>query len=50
MLTVIVPAAPGTPVTATASGPESGPDTLTVKAGAAVTTFTLTTAGTITRR
>jgi hypothetical protein len=50
MLTVIVPAAPGTPVTAAAGGREPGPWTLTVHAGRRVATFTLTTAGVITRR
>jgi hypothetical protein len=45
MLTVIVPAAPGTPVTATATGPKSGPYLLTVKIGSAVTTFSVTSAG-----
>ena len=47
MLTVIVPAAPGAPVTATAAGPPSGPYRLTVRIGPAVATFTLTAAGTI---
>jgi len=48
MLTVIIPAAPGTPVTATAAGP--GPYKLTVQAGAATATFTVTAAGAITRQ
>jgi hypothetical protein len=47
MLTVIVPAAPGTRVIATASGPESGPYQLTMKIGLTVTRFTVSTAGTI---
>ena len=50
MLTVIVPAAPGTPVTAAASGKEPGPWTLTVRVGSKAATFTLTIAGVITRR
>lgn len=47
MLTVIVPAAPGTPVTAAATGPQPGPYLLTVKAGTAVTTFRVTSTGLI---
>ena len=47
MLTVIVPAATGTPVTAAATGPESGRYLLTVKTGSAVTTFTVTSTGLI---
>jgi hypothetical protein len=47
MLTVIVPAAPGTAVTAAATGPESGPYLLTVKIGTAVTTLRVTSTGTI---
>ena len=50
MLTVIVPVAPGTPVAAAAGGREPGPWTLTVHAGRRVATFTLTSAGVITRR
>jgi hypothetical protein len=45
MLTVIAPAGPGTPVTATATGPHSGPYPLSVKIGDAVTTFTVTSTG-----
>jgi hypothetical protein len=47
MLTVIVPAATGTRVIATASGPASGPYTLTVKVGNTVSRFTVTSGGTI---
>lgn len=50
MLTVIVPAAPGTPVTAAASGPPSGPYRLTVTIGTAAATFTVTAAGAINPR
>jgi hypothetical protein len=48
MLTVIVPAAPGTRVTALASGPKAGPYLLTVKIGKTVIRFTVTSAGRIT--
>lgn len=47
MLTVIVPAAPATPVTAAATGPDSGPYLLTVKTGSVVTTFTVSGTGLI---
>jgi hypothetical protein len=49
MLTVIVPAAPGARVTAAATGPEAGPYLLTVRVGTAVTRFTVTGTGTISR-
>jgi Heparinase II/III-like protein len=48
MLTVIVPAAPGTRVIATASGPKAGPYLLTVRIGPAVIRLTVTSAGRIT--
>jgi len=47
MLTVIVPVARGTTVTATATGPESGPYRLTVKIGRTVTRLTVTSGGKI---
>jgi Heparinase II/III-like protein len=47
ILTVIVPTAPGTSVTATASGPPGGPYLLQVRIGHAVSTFTVTADGTI---
>jgi hypothetical protein len=47
MLTVIVPTAPGTPVSATASGPPGGPYLLSVRIGHALSTFTVTADGTI---
>ena len=47
LLTAIVSAAPGTPVTAAATGTEPGRYLLTVKIGTAVTTFRVADAGTI---
>jgi hypothetical protein len=47
MLTVLVPTAPGTPVTASATGPPSGPFRLQVRVGHALTTFTVTANGVI---
>ena len=47
MLTVLVPTAPGTPVTASATGPPSGPYLLQVRVGHALTTFTVTANGVI---
>ena len=47
ILTVIVPTAPGTLVTASASGPPGGPYLLQVRIGHALSTFTVTADGTI---
>ena len=47
ILTVIVPTAPGTPVSAVASGPPDGPYLLKVRIGHELTTFTVTAAGNI---
>jgi Heparinase II/III-like protein len=47
MLTLIVPAAPGTPVTTAISGPHGGPYLLTAHIGGATATFTITAAGVI---
>jgi hypothetical protein len=48
MLTLIVPAAPGTPVTTAISGPPGGPYRLRVQVGASVSVFTVTGGGDIT--
>jgi hypothetical protein len=47
MLTVLVPTAPGTAVSATASGPPGGPYLLRVRIGGALAAFTVTANGTI---
>ena len=48
MLTLTVPAAPGTPVAPAISGPPGGPWVLRVRVGAAVASFTITAGGVIT--
>jgi len=47
LLTVIVPAARGTRVSATATGPAAGPYLLTVKIGATITRLKVTSDGVI---
>jgi hypothetical protein len=47
MLTLLVPTAPGTPVSYSLSGPPTGPYQLTVTIGAAVSRYTITAGGVI---
>ena len=47
MLTLIVPAAPGTPTATTISGPPGGPYQLRVRVGATVASFSITAGGVI---
>jgi len=47
MLTLIVPAAPGTPTATTISGPPGGPYQLRVRVGATIASFSITAGGVI---
>ena len=47
ILTLLVPAAPGTPVDCSVTGPPAGPYRLRVTVGATVSSYTITADGTI---